>query len=162
MFRSSSAARAIAGFVLAAALTACGGAGEEQVSQAAVDEAVKNALASQAAAAPVDAPAIESPSPVAAAAVAAPVAPPAPSDQIDFSMPDFIGANLQEAQDKVQMLGIFFSVSHDLLGSRSQFIDSNWKVCTQTPPAGTTIKGSAADYEGKFDFGAVKLAEACP
>ena len=49
----------IAGSSLAAALTACGGGGEGQVSRAAVDEAVKEALASQAATAPDDAPAAQ-------------------------------------------------------------------------------------------------------
>ena len=150
----------IAGFGLAAALTACGGGGEGQVSRAAVDEAVKEALASQAAAAPDDPPTAQQPSPAAPAPVTA--APTPSSDQVAFAMPNLIGANLQVAQDQVQALGIFFSVSHDLLGARSQFVDSNWRVCTQTPPIGTMVKGSAADHEGKFDFGAVKLTEACP
>ena len=149
----------IAGFGLAAALTACGGGGEGQVNRAAVDEAVKEALASQAAAAPDDAPTAQQPSPTAAVVQAAPTP---SSDQVAFAMPSLIGANLQVAQDQVQTLGILFSVSHDLLGARSQFVDSNWRVCTQTPPIGTMVKGSAADYEGKFDFGAVKLTEACP
>ena len=149
----------IAGFGLAAALTACGGGGEGQVNRAAVDEAVKEALASQAAAAPDDAPTAQQPSPTAAVVQAAPTP---SSDQVAFAMPSLIGANLQVAQDQVQTLGIFFSVSHDLLGARSQFVDSNWRVCTQTPPIGTMVKGSAADYEGRFDFGAVKLTEACP
>lgn len=149
---------------LAAVLTACGGGDSEGVNQAAVDEAVKKALAAQAATQPADPPKETQPTPEAsaAAAVEAEVAPSAASDQVDFVMPSFINVNLQEAQDNVQTLGIFFSVSHDLLGARSQFIDSNWKVCTQTPAAGTPIKGSAADYEGKFDFGAVKMSESCP
>lgn len=77
-------------------------------------------------------------------------------------MPSFVGMNLQDAQDKVQTFGIFFATSHDLLGSRRQVIDSNWQVCTQSPAAGTRIKGRASDFEGKFDFGAVKLTENCP
>lgn len=148
---------------VAAVLTGCGGGDSEKVNQAAVDEAVKKALAAQAATQPDDPPTETQPTPEAsAAAVNAEVAPSAASDQVDFVMPSFIDVNLQEAQDRVQTLGIFFSVSHDLLGARSQLIDSNWKVCTQTPAAGTLIKGSAADYEGKFDFGAVKLTESCP
>lgn len=81
---------------------------------------------------------------------------------VNFAMPSFAGMNLQDAQDRVQTYGIFYSVSHDLLGSRHQVIDSNWKVCNQSPAAGTAIRGKAADYEGKFDFGAVKLTESCP
>jgi len=77
-------------------------------------------------------------------------------------MPNLIGENLQDAQDKVQELGIFYSISHDLLGSRNQVLDSNWKVCTQTPKARTRIHGAADDYEGKFDFGVIKLTETCP
>lgn len=149
---------------VAAVLTACGGGDSEKVNQAAVDEAVKKALAAQAATQPDDPVRQTQPTAEAsaAAAVKAEVAPSAASDQVDFVMPSFIGVNLQEAQDGVQTRGIFFSASHDLLGARSQLIDSNWKVCTQTPAAGTPIKGSAADYEGKFDFGAVKLTESCP
>jgi hypothetical protein len=99
--------------------------------------------------------------PVQPAAVAAtPTA--AAVDQVNFAMPNFVGKNLQAAQDEVQTHGVFFSVSHDVLASRMQLVDSNWKVCTQTPAAGTRIHGPAADYEGKFDFGAVKLTESCP
>ncbi len=81
---------------------------------------------------------------------------------VNFLMPNLVAANLQEAQDKVQELGVFLSISHDLLGSRSQVLDSNWKVCTQMPTSGTRISGPAEDFEGKFDFGAVKLTENCP
>lgn len=99
--------------------------------------------------------------PVAAATTPAPAA--ASSEpMVDFLMPNFKGANLQDAQNKVQELGIFFSVSHDLRGTRNQVIDSNWQVCGQTPAAGKRIKGKAADYEGKIDFGVVKLTESCP
>lgn len=43
-----------------------------------------------------------------------------------------------------------------------QLLDANWKVCSQTPKAGTRISGDSSDYEGEFDFGAVKLTEGCP
>ena len=81
---------------------------------------------------------------------------------VDFMMPDFRGMNLQDSQNKVQEFGIFYSRSHDLRGSRLQVSDSNWQVCTQEPSIGTQIKGKAADYEGKIDFGVVKLTETCP
>lgn len=88
--------------------------------------------------------------------------PSAPPVRVDFAMPDLVGANLQDAQNAVQRLGIFFSVSHDLLGTRNQVLDSNWKVCSQTPAPGTRIAGETSAFEGTFDFGVVKLTEDCP
>lgn len=81
---------------------------------------------------------------------------------VDFAMPNLVGANLQVAQNTVQQSGIFYSVSHDLLGMRMQMMDSNWQVCDQTPAAGTRITGPASDWEGRIDFGVVKLTETCP
>jgi hypothetical protein len=78
---------------------------------------------------------------------------------VDFVMPDLVGVDLQTAQNTVQDNGVFFSVSHDLLGSRSQMLDSNWIVCTQSIPAGERVTG---DVEGQIDFGAVKREESCP
>ena len=92
----------------------------------------------------------------------APAAAPEPPATVDFVMPSFSGVNLQDAQDQVQALGVFFSVSHDLLGSRSQVLDGNWQVCDQTPAAGTQVNGPASEWEGEIDFGAVKLNEVCP
>lgn len=76
-------------------------------------------------------------------------------------MPNLVGTNLQQAQDKIQALtndAIYRTTSHDATGKhRSQVIDSNWKVCTQSVAPGATIaKGT------KIDFGTVKLAENCP
>lgn len=84
------------------------------------------------------------------------------TDTVDFTMPNLVGRNLQVAQDEIQRRGIFFSVSHDVLAARMQVVDSNWMVCSQTPKAGKSIKGAAADWEGKIDFGVVKLTETCP
>lgn len=84
------------------------------------------------------------------------------SDRVSFTMPNLVGTDLQTAQDKVQEFGIFYSISHDLLGSRSQVIDSNWIVCDQTPRAGAKVQGRAEDWEGKIDFGVVKREERCP
>lgn len=100
------------------------------------------------------------PEPVVTSAAPAPL--PSAEAMVDFKLPNFKGANLQDAQNQVQELGIFYSISHDLRGSRNQVLDSNWQVCNQTPPAGTLIRGKAADYEGEIDFGVVKLAETCP
>lgn len=148
--------------VLAAALTAvmlsaCGGGDNQEE----IDAAVAKALASQEAEEPAPAPSPAAAEPGEAPAEPAPAAA-APVETVDFAMPDFRGENLQVAQDKVQELGVFFSVSHDLLGARNQLLDSNWQVCSQTPAAGTQISGPAAEWEGKIDFGSVKLTENCP
>jgi hypothetical protein len=109
--------------------------------------------------------------PVAAATSAAPVAPaitgqPAGTQSaeatVSFVMPSFVGMNLQVAQDRVQTYGIFYSTSHDVAGHRMQLVDSNWKVCDQTPPVGTRMRGTVSEFEGKIDFGVVKMAESCP
>ena len=55
--------------------------------------------------------------------------------------------------------GVFYSVSHDLLDSRNQLIDSNWMVCDQNIAPGQPVTG---DVEGKLDFGVVKREEQCP
>jgi hypothetical protein len=136
--------------------------------QAATDEAVKQAVAEALASqAPAEqaVPVAEAPPAVEPAPAPAPAAEPAetaPPAVVDFVMPDLRGTNLQVAQDQVQELGIFYSVSHDLLGMRNQMVDSNWQVCDQTPAAGTSISGPAADFEGTIDFGTVKLTERCP
>ena len=78
---------------------------------------------------------------------------------VSFAMPDAVGMDLQSAQDLVQTNGVFLSVSHDLLGSRNQLIDSNWVVCTQNIPAGQQVTG---EVEGEIDFGVVKREESCP
>lgn len=114
--------------------------------------------------------------PTKAAVVAAPAATRAPvtkaaepaveadavAPAVNFVMPSYIGENLQDAQNDVQTQGIFYSRSHDLLGSRFQVIDSNWQVCSQTPAAGKRLRGAAGDFEGAIDFGVVKLTESCP
>ncbi|MGY1813252.1 hypothetical protein [Blastococcus sp. SYSU D00820] len=78
---------------------------------------------------------------------------------VDFVMPNLVGVDLQTAQNTVQQFGVFYSVSHDLLGSRNQVVDSNWIVCTQNVPAGQQVTG---DVEGQIDFGVVKREERCP
>ncbi|MGY1810148.1 hypothetical protein ACI8AF_22505 [Blastococcus sp. SYSU D00669] len=78
---------------------------------------------------------------------------------VNFAMPDFVGMDLQTAQNLVQANGVFLSLSHDLLGSRNQMVDSNWVVCDQNIPAGQQVTG---DVEGLIDFGVVKRGEPCP
>jgi hypothetical protein len=92
-----------------------------------------------------------------------PVAPPPTTEAaprpVNFAMPNFVGTDLQTAQNLVQSNGVFLSLSHDLLGSRNQLVDSNWMVCDQNVPAGQQVTG---DVEGKIDFGVVKREESCP
>lgn len=106
----------------------------------------------------------ETPATVAAANVpekitAAPSAKTAAPDH--WTMPDLVGAGLQQAQDRIQALtgdAVFFTSSHDATGqNRHQVLDSNWKVCSQNIAPGTRI--TAGD---RIDFGAVKLSESCP
>lgn len=144
--------------VAALVLSGCGGADDAEVE--ALKERVAELEQSPAAAA---APPPTSAAPVVPDELPPPAtAAPEPVDTVDFAMPDFSGVNLQDAQDQVQGLGVFYSVSHDLLGSRNQVLDGNWRVCDQTPAAGAQITGPATDWEGKIDFGAVKLNESCP
>ena len=74
-------------------------------------------------------------------------------------MPDVVGTDLQSAQNLIQSHGVFLTVSHDLLGSRNQVLDSNWLVCDQNVPPGQQVTG---DAEGQIDFGVVKREELCP
>ncbi|MFE5805123.1 hypothetical protein [Streptomyces sp. NPDC056491] len=74
------------------------------------------------------------------------------------AVPDFVGQVLQAAQDGAQAAGFFLLSSHDALGkNRNQVLDRNWKVCTQTPAAGTKT-----GTDTKIDFGTVKIEESCP
>ncbi len=102
------------------------------------------------------APAAAAPTPTSVPKTTSPVASPS---AVDFVMPDLGGSDLQSAQDAVQELGVFYSVSHDLLGSRNQVIDSNWIVCDQSVAPGERVTG---DAEGQLDFGVVKREESCP
>lgn len=76
-------------------------------------------------------------------------------------MPNLVGANLQDAQDRIQGLtgdAIFYTSSHDVSGrGRHQVLDRDWQVCSQNVPAGTQITIGT-----KIDFGVVKLTESCP
>ncbi|MFF1442426.1 hypothetical protein [Streptomyces sp. NPDC058295] len=74
------------------------------------------------------------------------------------AVPDFVGMGLQSAQDKAQKAGFYGLTSHDALGrDRMQAFDRNWKVCGQNVKA-----GAVKSTDTQLDFGAVKLAEACP
>lgn len=91
----------------------------------------------------------------------APDTPAAPRAAQEWTMPDLVGANLQNAQDQIQALtggAIFFTDSHDLGGGdRNQVLDANWKVCSQNVGPGAPVTSTA-----QIDFGVVKLDESCP
>ncbi|MBA3745398.1 PASTA domain-containing protein [Sporichthya sp.] len=160
MRRNLLATTAIVGATIA--LSACGGG--DSTDQASTDRAVAEALASQAAAstAPPTAASTATPTGESTADPAESAKPAATAKFVEFAMPNFVGMNLQDAQDRVQELGIFYSISHDLNGSRMQVLDRSWQVCDQSPRAGTRITGAADEFEGKFDFGTVKADESCP
>ncbi|MFJ2825590.1 hypothetical protein ACIO7M_31405 [Streptomyces toxytricini] len=85
---------------------------------------------------------------------------PAPSgtDRKTAALPDLVGKGLQAAQDAAQAAGFHSLTSHDALGrGREQVLDRGWKVCSQTPAA-----GSSTDTAATVDLGAVKLEEECP
>jgi beta-lactam-binding protein with PASTA domain len=79
----------------------------------------------------------------------------------EWTMPDLVGATLQDAQDQMQDLtggAVYFTDSHDLGGKdRNQVSDRNWQVCTQSVAAGETLTA-----DSRVDFGVVKLEETCP
>jgi hypothetical protein len=107
---------------------------------------------------PVVPPVASTPPPaVAPSTTTAPPPPPAPV--VDFAMPSVVGMNLQDAQNLIQTHGVFLSLSHDLLGTRNQLVDSNWIVCDQNIPPGEQVAG---DAEGQIDLGVVKREEFCP
>jgi beta-lactam-binding protein with PASTA domain len=75
-----------------------------------------------------------------------------------FVMPFLVGANLQDAQDRLQSLGSFLLTQNDATGlERFQMLDSGWKVCAQFPAAGTK-----ASLGRMVDLRVVKLHESCP
>lgn len=72
-------------------------------------------------------------------------------------MPNVVCMSLQEAQDRIQDAGVFYSRSKDGTGQgRSQFLDSNWVVTAQTPAAGAPVG------EGEAVLTAVKYGEQSP
>jgi len=134
-------------FAVVAAVSACGSGEAES------DATASSEPSTAAPTTPLQSPS-EAPAPPTSTAPPAPTTPAEPA--VNFTMPDFVGMDLQSAQDLVQTNGVWLSVSHDLLGSRNQAIDSNWVVCDQNIPAGQQVTG---DVEGTIDFGVVKRGE---
>ena len=98
--------------------------------------------------------------PAAPSVVAPSVAAPPVAEAQRWVMPNLVGANLQEAQNRIQTLtsyGIAVSLSHDAAGKgRQQLVDNNWKVCDQNIAAGQEITSDTS-----IDFGTVKVEESC-
>ncbi|MFL6141306.1 MAG: hypothetical protein ACJ72N_05465 [Labedaea sp.] len=101
---------------------------------------------------------------------AVPPSPEAPAPQVpttpaaaaqQWVMPNLVGTNLQAAQDQIQALTgnpLFITFSHDATKqNRHQVLDSNWTVCSQNIPPGSSISSTS-----RIDFGAVKNGERCP
>ncbi|MEU4314861.1 PASTA domain-containing protein [Nocardia sp. NPDC024068] len=65
---------------------------------------------------------------------------PGRSDSVAVPMPDVVCLNLQDAQDRIQAAGVFFSRSEDATGAgRRQIADRNWVVVGQNPAAGLPV-----------------------
>ncbi|MEQ1703739.1 MAG: PASTA domain-containing protein [Ilumatobacteraceae bacterium] len=69
-------------------------------------------------------------------------------------MPQVVCMNLQDAQDLIQTVGVFYSRSVDATGEgRNQLVDSNWQVVAQSPEPGTPFG------EGDALLSVVKIGE---
>jgi hypothetical protein len=135
------------------------GGNDEATTAAASTTTVTQTVTATPSTSPAVPPAASTPPPAVAPSptTAPPTTPAAPV--VDFAMPSVVGMNLQDAQNLIQTNGVWLSVSHDLLGTRNQLIDSNWKVCDQNIAPGQRVTG---DVEGAIDLGVVKLEESCP
>ncbi|GAB6899686.1 PASTA domain-containing protein [Kineosporia succinea] len=78
--------------------------------------------------------------------------------QARFTMPDLVGRNLQDAQDVLQSRGSYLLDQVDATSqNRFQLLDSEWRVCHQSPKAGQhVLKTELVRLE------AVKTGENCP
>ncbi|WP_460863410.1 hypothetical protein [Rhodococcus aerolatus] len=86
-----------------------------------------------------------------------PAAPATSAEPVRASMPDVVCMNLQAAQDLIQTLGIFVSLSEDGTGAgRQQVLDRNWVVTAQRPAPGELFG------EGEAVLTAVKIGEPSP
>ncbi|MGY1748858.1 hypothetical protein [Modestobacter sp. SYSU DS0511] len=147
----------MAALVVAFGVGAAAGGGSAEQADADAAPATTTVVITETAPAP--APVVPSPELAPVQAQPAPTTPVETTPVVDFAMPSLVGLDLQTAQNTVQENGVFFSVSHDLRGSRMQAVDSNWIVCTQNVAPGERVTG---DVEGKIDFGVVKREESCP
>lgn len=82
---------------------------------------------------------------------------PSSTPEAKFTMPQVVGMNLQSAQDLLQLKGSYILDQVDHKGLlRVQVLDSNWKVCKQSPASGKVILASTV-----VTLSSVKLTERC-
>jgi beta-lactam-binding protein with PASTA domain len=82
---------------------------------------------------------------------------PSATPEAKFTMPRVVGMNLQLAQDLLQSKGSYILDQVDHKGLlRIQVLDSNGKVCKQTPSAGKVVLASTV-----VTLSSVKLTERC-
>lgn len=80
-----------------------------------------------------------------------------PVAEVFFVMPRVVGMNLQLAQDLLQSKGSYGLFQEDHKGlNRFQVLDSNWKVCKQSPAPGKKVSTSNI-----VTLSSVKLTERC-
>ncbi|MET8009783.1 hypothetical protein ABZU86_03115 [Streptomyces sp. NPDC005271] len=70
-------------------------------------------------------------------------------------MPNFAGESVKAARSALDS-GVSLTVEDALPDDRWVLIESNWKVCTQEPAAGTSLNGQPVTLK------AVKFEESCP
>jgi hypothetical protein len=70
-------------------------------------------------------------------------------------MPDFTGKSVKAARDALDS-GASITVADASAEARMVLMESNWKVCSQAPAAGTPLSGQPVE------FTAVKFEESCP
>ena len=76
-----------------------------------------------------------------------------------WAMPNLVGVNLQDAQNRIQELtdNSVKTTSHDATpADREQTVDRDWKVCNQSAKPGDQITEEQA-----VDFTVVKTNESC-
>jgi hypothetical protein len=82
---------------------------------------------------------------------------PTATPEAKFTMPKVVGMNLQLAQDLLQSKGSYILDQVDHKGLlRIQVLDSNWKVCKQSPSPGKVVLASTV-----VTLSSVKLTERC-
>jgi beta-lactam-binding protein with PASTA domain len=82
---------------------------------------------------------------------------PSTTPEAKFTMPKVVGMNLQLAQDLLQSKGSYVLDQVDHKGLfRIQVLDSNWKVCKQSPSPGKVVLASTV-----VTLSSVKLTERC-
>ena len=132
------------------ALAAC-----SSTTNAALNQPAKTSATSKAAAPVTHAAAATSS--ISAAPTSTTPAPSTATSDSNATLPNLVGQGLVDAQNSAQTAGFADVTSHDATSSgRVQIIDSNWKVCTQSPAPGTNPVNTPVD------LGVVKTDETCP